>query len=482
MSVIIKGGTGGVLAEVDANKNLYVNTPTTVGQVGHIAVAAEADPGTIAVNATTAIGRQIRDCDISQDYRLRVGTDTPLFCDNMQGSVINLQLWTFPTSTATLTVGSGVVSFGSSTTSSAHARMSTWRTFPFYQAATTYYESRILIMALNTNTVCDFGFGICATNAEVLDGAYFKYDAAGAFKCIINFNGTLTTASPGTMPTINQYHHYVIGVSQDYVEFWVDNVLYAQIPTPVTQPTPTSAAALPIFHRVYNTAGAVGTATTMKFAEAMVSLGELQTNKPWTHIQAGSGLNCFQTPTNIASATTQNIVNSTIPAAIAGSNTTCTYAATLLSGDFRLNAAATAETDYIIYAYLNVAGTAAITGRTLYITGCRISTIVFGAAVATTCTTLAWYLGFNQTAITMATTDGTGTTKAARRIGLGHQFFPQTTAIVGYPANMDIDTQFATPYVCAPGEYVHILCRQLVGTATGSCVFRGSIILNGYWE
>jgi hypothetical protein len=153
-----------------------------------------------------------------------------------------------------------------------------------------------------------------------------------------------------------------------------------------------------------------------------------------------------------------------------------------MCGDFRIQAAAGAETDLIVFAYLNVAGTAAITGRTLYITGARISTINFGATVTTTLTTLAWYLGFGATTVSIATTDATGTAKAPRRIGLGHQYFPVTTAVVGYPADKDIDTQFTTPYVVFPGDYCHVIVRQLVGSATGSDVYRGSINLNGYWE
>ena len=482
MSVIIKGGSSLVNADVDSNKNLMVNTPTDVTKVGHIACAAEADPGTIAVTPTGNAGRQIKDFDISQDYRVRVGTDTIMFYDNFQGSAVNIQLWTNPVTTYTMSMTGGVVFFNNaaSAAASAVARLQTWRQFPFYQTFTTYFETRLLINALYSNAVTEFGFGFASAITAPTDGAFFRYDATGNFRCVLSFNGTETPATPQTMPTINQYHHYVIGVSQDYVEFWVDNILYALIPTPVLQPSPTSAASLPVFLRTYNTAAGAGGATAVKIAEVLVTLGDCQTNKPWPHILAGYGQNIYQAPTNIAAVTTQGITNSAAAAAFGGSNITCTYAATLLSGEFRLNAAGTAETDFIIFAYLNVQGTSLITGRNMYITGCRISTINFGAVCAGTVTTLEWFLGFQQTAITMATTDTT-TAKAARRIGLGFQYFP-IGAPVGYPANTDIDVQFQTPYMVSPGEYVHVLCRQIVGTATGSETYRGLININGYWE
>jgi hypothetical protein len=483
MSVIVQGGTSGVKADVDANKNLLVNTPTSVLQTGHVAIAAEADPGTIAMGPTGLLGRQIKDLDVSQDYRLRVGIDTALFYEDFQGSQINVQLWTYPSTTATFAIGGGVVSFnsGNSVAASAVTRLSSWRTFPFYQTFMTYFETRILITSMQSNNVSEFGFGYAATTAAPTDGAFFRYDATGNFRCVISFNGTETVATPGSMPTINQYHHYVVGVGQDFTEFWVDNVLYAVIPTPAQQPSPTSAASEPIFIRNYNTAAGAGGAAQLKVSQAMVTLGDAQTNKPWSHIQAGMGLNCFQAPTNIAAVSTQLIANSAAPAAIAGANATCTNAVTTMAGDFRMNAQVAGEVDCIMFGYLNVQGTAAITGRNLYITGCRISSINYGAVVTTTCTTIQWSLGFGSTALTLATTDA-ATTRAPRRIGLGFQYFPVTTGVIGYPANADIDTQFTTPYLVEPGCYVHVICKFVVGTATASQTIRGTINLNGYWE
>src|SRR5208282_3157510 len=99
---------------------------------------------------------------------------------------------------------------------------------------------------------------------------------------------------------------------------------------------------------------------------------------------------------------------------------------------------------------------------------------------ATTITTIEWGLAFGCTATDPSTADAAAA-KAPRRIVLGFQYWA-VGAVVGYPANLPIDTQFATPYLTEPGNWVAVFCKFVTGTATGSQTIRGAINLNGYWE
>jgi hypothetical protein len=475
MSVIIKGGVSGVLADVDSDHNLLVNTPTDVTDAGFVALAAEVDSGSIVGT------RQIKACDISQDYRLRVGTDTALFYENFTGSAINNQLWTYPNDTMTAAVGSGVIALnsGNNGTSAKYYQLRSWRTFPLYQTYTTYFDCRSIITTINVQTVVEFGFGYAATTAAPTDGAFFRYDATGAFKCVESFAGAETVVTPTSQPSANVYHHWTIGISQDYVEFWVDYELFAVIPTPAAVPSPVGSATQPIFFRIYNSAASSGT-TQLKVSDCIVTLGDAQTNKPWPHVLAGYGQNSFQLPTNVAGATTANISNSAAPTNISSpSNTANAYAK--IGGDYQVKASATAETDYQIFAYQNIAGTNAISGRVLYVTGVRIAAINFGAVVAVTATTIEWGMGFGSSATDPATADA-ATTRGPRRIVLGFQYWPVGSVIGSIGTPDSIDTQFTTPYIVEPGMWIHVFVKFVVGTATTSQTIRGAININGYWE
>ena len=72
MAQISTGSNTAGKANVDANYNLNVVTPTTESQAGFVALSSEIDAGTV-----TGVRVQ-KAFELSNDYRARSGLDTPM--------------------------------------------------------------------------------------------------------------------------------------------------------------------------------------------------------------------------------------------------------------------------------------------------------------------------------------------------------------------------------------------------------------------
>jgi hypothetical protein len=72
------------------------------------------------------------------------------------------------------------------------------------------------------------------------------------------------------------------------------------------------------------------------------------------------------------------------------------------------------------------------------------------------------------------------TTKARRIQPLGIMSFPVGSAIGSVAAGIQFD--FEAPLVISPGEFVQVICKPLVGTATASQVLAFVISPNLYQE
>jgi len=129
---------------------------------------------------------------------------------------------------------------------------------------------------------------------------------------------------------------------------------------------------------------------------------------------------------------------------------------------------------------LNPAGTNALPGKNLYVTAIRICGLVVTGAAAVNATMFFWAVGIGSSAVSLATTDA-ATTVSPKRIPLGIQNH-LAAAAVGTGAD-GFDVQFTdAPLVVQPGTYLHIILKQLNGTNTASLVFRGQVMVNGYFE
>jgi hypothetical protein len=109
-----------------------------------------------------------------------------------------------------------------------------------------------------------------------------------------------------------------------------------------------------------------------------------------------------------------------------------------------------------------------VQGRRLVLRGVRIDAVNTGAAVATTATTIQWSLAFGHTAVSLATAEGAAA-KAPRRVALGIMTWPVGAAIGQAPQGGAIDFDFGdAPIFVNPGEFIALVGKFIVGTATAS--------------
>lgn len=479
MSNKIAGSTSGNIAEVNASNQLLVVPETNVssnpGNVGAVRMFSENDPGT---KTGTAL---LRSPETSIDYRLRVGADAVWDDENFNYVAQNFTKHKYTSNTLTITWGSGFITTNgaSVTTTGTGCQIQTWRHFPLQAQGGLYCETAY---ALTNNPVTNWTLDVglmtlaAASTTNPTDGVYFRTNSTGVFG-VVNNNGTeSTTAVFAFTPAINTVYNYVIAVSDEAVQFWIDDVLYATVSHPTATGSVVYAGSLPWGVRHHHT-GTTSAVIQAKIANYSVATQDIDNNRLWSSNKAGQGLAGIVYPSGGAAGLTSNNANSAAPAAATLSNTAAGYAT--LGGQFLFAAVAGAETDYALFGFLNTAPTTGITGRNLVIRGVWIDTWNQVVAVATTPTVFQWSLAVGSTAVSLATTDAAAT-RLPKRINLGVQSLIVGSA-VGAMAN-SLDCNLDAPVVCEPGTYVHIILKMPVGTATATETFRGIVGINAYWE
>lgn len=236
-------------------------------------------------------------------------------------------------------------------------------------------------------------------------------------------------------------------------------------PTRLTQAvSPCSSACTTVGQRLH-------WAPQIYLGQMIASQDDLNQNREWSHTLALMGRGAYQSPVT-AFGQTANHANSTSPVSASLSNTATGYAT--LGGRFQFAAVASAATDFALFAYQVPAG------YQLFIDAIAVSLVNTGAigSVATP-TILDWGLGLNASAISLTTVDGAGTW-APRRIPLGMQAFGLSAVIGAMPP--DIVRRFETPLVVDGGRYLHLILQVPVSAATASQVFRGDVLVSGYFE
>lgn len=483
MSIKIVGNTSGNIAEVDSSNNLKTTLPQvtstagveTPNNVGAVRFFSENDPGTKLGTA------YLKSPETSTDYRLRVGVDAIWDDDNFNYTSQNFNKHKYTSNTLTVTWASGFMNTngGNVTTTGTGCQVQTYRHFPLQGAGGTYFETALAFSSAPvTNWVLDFGgfTPAAASTSAPTDGVYFRANSAGLFG-VVNNNGVETTTSAFDFTwTINKVYKFVISASDTEVEFWIDDVLYGEIPRQTGNGSIFYAGSVPWAIRHHHT-GTTSGVINAKVANYSVSTADLDNNRLWASNKAGQGLMGVVTPSGAAAGITANSANSAAPASATLSNTAAGYAT--MGGQFLFPATAGAETDYALFAYLNTTPTTSITGRNLVIRGIWIDTWNQVAAVATTPTIMQWYLAVGSTAVSLATTDGAAT-RLPKRQYLGSQSF-LVGAAVGAIANR-IVCNLDAPLVVEPGTYLHIILKMPIGTATATETFRGNVGVNAYWE
>lgn len=478
MSLIIKSGSSSDLATVDTNKQLAVNTSLTPELAGFITISSDVDLGTVTGS------RFVLSPECSSDYRLRVGTDQTIFNELFPGSAVNSGLWTTPVTTMTLTVTGGFANLNAagSLASGAVARLSTYRSFPCYKSYTTYIESEVNFTSFPViGNVCEWGAIICTGTTAPTDGAFFRVNASGEFRCVINNNGTETqsgTLDFSALVGVNTTHAFLIYVMSNKALFWIDNVLVASIEAPAGQGTTTSSQNLPLAFRNYNSS-ATSTAQIMKVSMVNVTLADQSTNKPWGHIISGAGGNSSQGQTGGTLGTTALYTNSLAPGAGAVMTNTTAALGSGLGGQFSALPTLAANTDGILCSYQVPAGTASLPGKSLYITGITINACVTTVLAGNASPVVyAYSIAYGHNAVSLATTE-TATTKAPRRKAFGMQSFA-ASATVGTIAT-PVHVTFSNPVVVQPGEFVQIVAKN-IGVVTTTGVITFLVDFDGYFE
>lgn len=466
----IEGNTSGNVAEVNAANELKVALPTGTGSsTASVAIFSENDDGT----ATGS--RYFGAPETDDDSRFRVAHETIFDCETFNYTAQNTGKHTYANTTITnaWSAAGMTTNSGNATTTTTGTSFGTYAEFPILGASLLYCEVEGSFTAQpTTNTIVDFGLyrrGAANPYAPT-DGVHFRLTSAG-LQGVINSNGTETTTSAFTFTYANnQKYQFIIAMHERNVEFWIDDVLYATLDTPVGQGQPCMSASLPFSVRHAIVGGAAGAALSFVLNDYTVSVGGPQMSM----LASTLGNRIYGSYQGLSGGTMGSLAtyaNSTNPTAAAPSNTALT--ANLpsgLGGQGAVTAAAAAATDGIWASYTVPAGTANVQGRRLVLRGVRLDAVNLGAAVATTATTVQFSLAFGHTADSLATAEA-ATTKASRRIPMGFMTWAVGAGIGAQPQNGPIFLDLGdAPVFVNPGERVAIVGKFMAGTATASQV------------
>lgn len=473
----IEGNTSGNVAEVDSNNNLKAVLPTAEAQAGFATLAHRLS------KSTDAAGAIIEPVRGGLQGRLLVDSPGVLFTEVFNNTTLNSALFTAPVTTQTVTAAAGALNLNASaiTTLSTVSRVSTYQHFQFLINLTTYaLWDGLLTVAPQANCTIEMGFGIATGLTAPTDGAFFRYDATGTLKAVLNTNGSELTSAAITAPSINVMHEYKVFVENDRAMFYIDGACVASIATPVGSGFPTYAAAQPWFSRVYHAATGPSLANTLKIGNLYVGVqGGHSLGKDNATVAASRGGTGLQGQTGQTMGSTANLTNSMAAGAGAAATNTTAAVGSGLGGQFAVQPTLAQGTDGIISSFLNPVPTAAITGKTLYIKGVRVQGVVTTALTGGP-VVYEYSLAFGHNAVSLATAEG-ATSKAPRRIPIGVETFAVTAAVGVVGSAMGQSMTFNAPIPVMPGEFIQ-LCAKNLGTVTSAGVILLLVTFDSYWE
>ena len=465
---VIEGGISANLAEVDANNRIKISLATIddPAEVGAVLFYSDNDPASNFIVSP----------ETDDDYRLRIAQESVYDWETFNYAAQNTGKHIYRNTTmantwsnAGLTTNSGNI-----TTTTTGTLVQSYAYFPLIGASQIYGEfAGSVNAATTTGMVIDFGFFLAGgtTPFAPTDGILFRLTSAG-WQGVINFNGTETTAAlvSDAVPfvhVINRKYQFQIVASEQEVRFWIDGTLYATISTPVGQGQPCISGSLPLALRHANT-GTAGAAISFVLNDYAVTIGgPAMAERP--SVIGQKALGSYQGLSGGTMGSLASYANSANPTAAAPANATLT--ANLpngLGGQGSVIAAVAAVTDGIWGSYQVPAGTVSVQGRRLVLRGVRIDAVNTGAAVATTATTVQFSLAFGHNGVSLANAEA-ATTKAPRRLALGFMTWPVGAAIGAQPQTGALAVDFGdAPVYVNPGEFVQIVGKFLVGTATAS--------------
>lgn len=484
MGLIISDGAGAAgTVSVGANFALRATLYDDQGAPGTILAKQDRTaivPGTTrgmpGAGADYKIARLTR---CSPDGALRSGEDTLLLYDSVEGAAVDTNKWIQTTTTMTIVQAAGTgIQFnaGSSVAATVGAMQNSHRRFPFMSRAAIAGRFRARATAHSNNNLHELGFGApaTATTASIGDGAVWRKDGTGQWVPVVSINGAEALGTPISNATFiasvatTDYCYFEIFLEESRATF----TIVTQAGVIVNEQAVDFGATIGTFavthlqslERTYNSAG-TGVAVQLFVAQAAVWL--MDTFGPnWQQSMAGLNYGSLTSPT--AYTQLANYANSAAPASATLSNTAAGY--TTLGGQWQFAAVATAETDFALFGF-QVPAPYAFT-----VTRVQITSINMVAAVATTATILQWGLGFNSSAVSLAT----AAPYAPMRKVIGLQSFPIAAAISAMPSNPTVIWEGLE--TVQPSRFFHVILKVPIGTATATEIFRGTCDVSGYFE
>ena len=407
------------------------------------------------------------------------GNYIPELMENFEGAVVNVQKWT-QTSTTFVPVQStaGGYVFNSSvlTTINAVHILQSQRVFYKFPRVPIQVKTR-LRANIPTNSTFDMGLGFPTGTTLIVPNGVAIRSVNGLWSAVITSNGAelisvnINDYATGltqlnTANTNNEFYVVDYIVDDDNMLVTIQNtqtgvmVGYAQVPVPFSALKMFAATALPQYLRLYNAATAPATAPNVTMGETQVLSLDMNINMDASQIAGNLGMTAGRNP--FTGAQLENHVNSTAPTSVALSNTAAGY--TTLGGKFQFVATVGAATDFVLF------GFQVPPGSKFLCEGIRIVSYNTGAAVGTTATLLEWAMGFNASAVSLATAN-----IIRRQVGV--QSFAIGAAIGA--TSTDLDTVFTTPEITESGRFVSVILNSPIGTATAAQIIRGQIRIKG---
>lgn len=487
MSVKIAGGVTGALQEVGStSKGAYSEIRDTSGnsvsrkQRDFLPSTQE---GLLTMGKNDNIATFIR---TDRKGSQMMGNYIPELIENFEGATVNVQKWSLASTSfvpAQTTLAGYTFNSTNLTTLSAVSILQSQRLFTRTPRVPLQIKLRKR-HSMVSGSIADFGFGVPVTTTLVVpNGIMFRLTNSGAVQGVMTYNSVeiaissvlSQVASNGNTVGValnmsnayytSNYFVYDIVIDDDNAIFTVQDTTTGEFIGTLSLPVPNGyqkmwgATALPVYARVYNNTAPASSPTYILTEMQVVSL-DWRLTPSMSEVAGSLSLSAGRNP--FTGAQTENHTNSTAPVSGALANTTASYAT--LGGKYQFAAVVGAITDYALFGFTVPAGSRFLCE------GVRIELYNTVVASATTANVFEWAMGFNSSAVSLATTN-----IVRRQVGV--QYLPVASAVGASATPLDVD--FITPEVVESGRFVHVILNVPVGTATATEVFRGICLIKG---